>query len=195
MGRNLLSRGRVVVILSSDFAFLRANHTFELRDQSHFFADLYGLRAAPGAEFIEEATGVSFDSVFADEEFVGDLAIAETLRDQLQDFQLASGDTEVFQSLLVEGERLCNGHRNFLNDEHFLLFSQFQPEPDTETGEKGGDDPAIDLERVLDNQKAKLDQPEHDDQNPAAQAIDERMYERLSVHVKSDFTTIRVIRG
>src|ERR1041385_6775549 len=130
-------RARVVVILSDDFAFLRANHTFELRDESHFFSDLYCLSAAPGAEFVEEAARVSLDCVFADEEFVGDLAVAETLRDQLENFQLAPRDTEIFLSLLVESERLR--HRNFLDDENFLLLRQLQPEPDPETSEEGRD--------------------------------------------------------
>jgi hypothetical protein len=100
--RNLLSRSLAVVILSGDFTGLSENHTFELRDESHSFCDLYGLSAPPRAEFVEETTRVGFDSVFADEEFVGDLAVAEALRDQLEDFQLARGDAEIFQSLLVE---------------------------------------------------------------------------------------------
>jgi hypothetical protein len=84
--RNLLLPRRVVVILSDDFTALRENHTFELRDESHFFSDLYGLSAAPGAEFIEETARVGFDGVFADEEFVRDLAVAEALCNQLEDF-------------------------------------------------------------------------------------------------------------
>src|SRR5215470_14811619 len=78
--RNLVSETSFVVILSGDFTFLRANHTFELRDEPHFFSNLYGLSAAARAEFVEEPARVSFDGVFADEEFVGDLAVAEALR-------------------------------------------------------------------------------------------------------------------
>ena len=72
-----------------------------LWDQSHFFSDLYCLSAAPGAEFVEQTARVSLDGVFADEEFVGDLAVAEALGDQLEDLQLAPRDAEVFQSLLI----------------------------------------------------------------------------------------------
>src|SRR5689334_22102296 len=173
-------RARVVVILSDDFVFSSANHTFELRDESHFFSDLYCLSAAPRAEFVEEAARVSLDCVFADEEFVGDLAVAETLRDQLENFQLAPRDTEIFQALLVESEWL--GHRDFSDDENFFLVRQLQSKPDPETGEECGDESAIDLDRVLDDEEAKLDHPQHDDQDPAAQTVDERVDERLLFH-------------
>src|ERR671927_782311 len=98
--RNLLSRSRAVVILSGDFTDLSENHTFELRDESHFFCDLYGLSAPSRAELVEQATRMGLDGVFDNEEFVGDLAVAEALRNQLENFQLARGDAEIFQSLL-----------------------------------------------------------------------------------------------
>ena len=151
----------VVVILSDDFRVYAENHTFELRDYSHFFSDLYGLSAAPGAEFVEETARVGFDSAFADEEFVGDFAVAEALRDQLEDFQLAPRDAEILQSLLVESERLrgCR-HGNFLDDEDLLLFRELQAEPDPEASEERGNEPAVDLDRVLDDEEAKLNQLE-----------------------------------
>jgi hypothetical protein len=43
---------------------------------------------------------------------------------------------------------------------------------------------------VLANEKAKLDQLEHDDQDPAAQAVDEYVDDCLSIHVNSDFTLV-----
>src|SRR6185369_5422057 len=181
-------RARVVVILSDDFAFLRANHTFELRDESHFFSDLYCLSAAPRAEFVEEAARVSLDCVFADEEFVGDLAVTETLRDQLEDFKLAPRDAEIFQALLVERERLNRGHRNFFDDENFFLLRQLQSQPDPETSEECGDETAIDLYRVLDDEEAKLDHAQHDDQDPAAQTVDERVNNCLLLHRESIFS-------
>jgi hypothetical protein len=60
------------------------------------------------------------------------------------------------------------GHRDFLDDQDFLLFCDFETEPDAERGEEQGDESAVDLDRVLDDQETKLDQLEHDDQNPAA---------------------------
>src|SRR5689334_8178067 len=91
---------RGVVILSDDFACLRGKYYFRvntihrlhryfsahrddscLRDESHIFSDLNGLRAAFGAELVEEPARVGLDGVFADEEFVGDLAIAQAVSD------------------------------------------------------------------------------------------------------------------
>ena len=73
-----------------------------------------------------------------------------------------------------------DGH--FLDHDDFFLPGQLQPEPDPETGEHGGNEPAVDLDRMLDDEEAKLDQPEHDDQDPAAEAIDECVYERAILH-------------
>ena len=63
-----------------------------LRDEADLFADLYGLRAAFRAELVEETARVGLDCVFADEEFVRDLAVAETLGDELEDLEFAFGD-------------------------------------------------------------------------------------------------------
>ena len=134
-----------------------------LRNQPHLFPDLYGLSAALGAELVEEATRVSLDCVLADEEFVGDFAVAHALRDQFEDFQFASRDAEIFQSLFIQGEGLRRGDRNFLDDQDFLLFREFQPQPDAERGEDQRDESGINLDRVLDDQKLELDQLQHDD--------------------------------
>jgi len=188
--RNLLLRACVVVILSGDFTFLLTNHTFELRDESHFFSDLYGLSAAARAEFVEETARVGFDSVFTDEEFVGDLAVAETLCDQLEDLELTFRNAEILEALLIQGEGWCDcGHGDFFNNDDLRLFGQLQSEPDAESGEERGNEPAIDLDRVLGDEKAKLDQPEQDDQNPAAQAVDECVDKRLSLHRENRILT------
>ena len=166
----------VVVILSGDFEIWAQNHTFELRDKSHLLADLYGLSAASRAEFVEEPARVGFDSVFADEEFVGDFAITQPLCDQLEDFELPSRDAEIFESLFVEGERLGCGHSDFPNDHDFFLSGQLQPEPDTETGEKHRHEPPVNLDRMLDDEEAKLDQLEQDDQNPTGHTINDYLF-------------------
>jgi hypothetical protein len=44
---------------------------------------------------------------------------------------------------------------------------------------------------MLGDEKAKFDQPQHDDQNAAAQAIDECVDERLSLHARDSFTQRR----
>ena len=57
------------------------NTRWLLRNESHFFSDLNGLSASLGAELVEETARMSLDCVLADEEFVGNLAVAHPLRD------------------------------------------------------------------------------------------------------------------
>ena len=47
---------------------------------------------------------MGFDGVLADEEAVGDLAVAEALSDEGEDFELSGGDAEGVELDLVEGE-------------------------------------------------------------------------------------------
>ena len=47
---------------------------------------------------------MGLDGVLADEEAVGDLAVAEALSDEGEDFELAGGDAEGVELGLVEGE-------------------------------------------------------------------------------------------
>ena len=84
---------------------------------------------------------------------------------------------------------LWRGYRDFFNDDDLRLFGQLQAEPDAKAGEERGNEPAIDLDRVLGDKKAKLDQPEQDDQNPAAQAVDECVDKRLSLHSENRILT------
>ena len=69
-------------------------------EQPELLAAEDGLGAAGGAEFIEGAGAVGFDGVFGDEEVGGDLAIAEAVGNEGEDFELAGGDAE---GLLLEG--------------------------------------------------------------------------------------------
>src|SRR5689334_15165612 len=90
-----------------------------LRDEADLFADLHGLRAAFGAELVEEATRVGLDCVFADEELVRDLAVAETFGDERKDFEFAFGDAELSLLLFVEGERAGDWNGDLLDNLDF----------------------------------------------------------------------------
>ena len=160
-----------------------------LRDQPHFLSELYGLSAPPRVEFVEETARVGFDGVFADEEFAGDLTVAQALCDQFEDFEFATRDAEIFQALFVQTERQGSGYEHFLDDQDLLLFGDFETEPDTECGEDEGDESTIDLDRVRDDEKAKLNQPQDYDQHAAAEAVDQCVDERLSVHARGFYNS------
>src|SRR6185369_2493081 len=78
---------------------------------------------------------------------------------------------------------LWRGYRDFLNDQHLLLFRHLETEPDAESGEQQGNESTVNLERVFQDEKPILNQPEHNDQHSATQTVDQRMNERLFFHV------------
>jgi len=87
-----------------------------LREQAELFAALDGLGAAGGAEFVEGAGAVGLDGVFRDVELGGDLAVAEALGDQVEDFEFAGGDAEALLAGGVGGEGPRGGGLGW--DEH-----------------------------------------------------------------------------
>ena len=164
---------------------LAKNTTFELvslQNQSDLLSDLHRLSASLGAELVKETTRVGLDRVFADEEFLGDLPVAHSLSDQLQNLQFTFGDAKSFQPLLIQSKWLRRRQGNYLNDQHLFLSGQLETEPDSHSGEEQGNESAIDLERVLYDQKSKLNQLEQGDQNSATDSVDYTVYERLFPH-------------
>src|SRR6185369_3315107 len=132
-----------------------------------------------GAEFIEETARVGLHCILTDEKPVSYLAVAETLRDQLKDLKLAFGDAELSLLFFIDGERLGgdrHGHfpddLDFLQQHDLFLAREFESEPHAESREQGSDERAVDLDRMLDDEKAKLDQAQDDDQHAARDAID-----------------------
>ena len=110
-----------------------------LRDEAGGFGDLDGLGAAPGAELVEEAAGVGFDGVFADEEADGDFAVAESGGDEDEDFEFSRSDGELGEASFV-GDKGFGGLRgDFLDDDGRLFAGKSEAEPDAESGEEGGD--------------------------------------------------------
>src|SRR6476620_7916279 len=105
-----------------------------LRNQSQLFSHLYGLGSSSGAQLIEEPAGVGLYCVFADEELFGDLAVAQAVGNQFQNFQLARSDAEFAQSGLVQSKRPWR--RNLSNYYCFLVLGEPKSEPDAQPGEE-----------------------------------------------------------
>lgn len=64
------------------------------------------LGAALGAKFVEEAARVSLDRVLADEQAVGDFAVAESGGNEAKNFEFTRRDAEFVLTSLVDRERL-----------------------------------------------------------------------------------------
>ncbi len=111
-----------------------------------------GLGAAFGAQLIENAAAVRFHRILTDAEFFSDFAVAQALGDEFEDFDFAAGDSRMF----APGRRIYG-----------TGFSESQAEPDSERGEDGGDESAVDFDGVVDDQKSVLGPLEEGDQDAA----------------------------
>src|SRR5271165_1203733 len=148
-------------MLSGDFArgieksFVWVRHS---REEAESFADLHGLGAALGAELIKEAAGMGLDRVFADEEAVGDFAVAQSGGDEGKDFEFAGGDAQLGDASLVDGEW---GGGDFLDDDFgddffvddWLLPGEGLAQPNAERGKQGGNECAVDFQGMLDDEE------------------------------------------
>ena len=149
--------------------------------QPQFFAALDGLGAPRGSELVKGAGAVCLDRVFGNEKLGGDLAIAAAAGDQVENFELAWRDPE---SLLLRriGSEGFEG-RGFRRDEHFLHHDRFaddfatardtQPKPDAEGREHDGDERAVELDRVLDDDETVFGVLQGGDEEPADETEDE----------------------
>jgi hypothetical protein len=151
------------------------------RQEAKLFAELDGLGASAGAELVEDAAGVGLDGVFADEELSGNLAVAHALGDELKDFQLAGSDAEGFAPGLIDGEGSSGWdfdldfkrNRDFADDYGLAGTVEAVAQPDAEDGEDGGDEAGVELEGVLDDEKAVLAPFEEGDEETAGKSEDE----------------------
>ena len=92
-----------------------------LGNEAGGFGDLDGVGAAASAELVEEAAGMGFDGIFADEETGGYFPIAEAGGDEAEDFEFAGGDGELGEAGFVGDERLGGLGGNFLDDDGGLF--------------------------------------------------------------------------
>ncbi len=123
------------------------------------------------------------DGVFGNEKLRGDLAIAEAAGDQGEDFELACRDAEGLLVGRIRSEGFEGG--GFRGDKHFPHHDRFadgfsiardaETEPDAEGREEDGDERAVELDGVLDDDEAVFGVLEGGDQEAADEAEDEDM--------------------
>src|SRR5439155_23233510 len=90
-------------------------------------------------------------------------------------------DTGCLEPRLIAHERSRNGHaylapppnRHFTHDHGLARPRELEAEPDPEERERQRDDPAVDLERVLEDEKAVLDDLDRRDQGAAENAVED----------------------
>ena len=141
---------------------------------------------------------MGFDGVLADEEAAGDLAVAEALSDEAEDFELARGDAEGVELGLIEGEGgwRIGGDEDFAEHDLLAGFGELDAEPDAEDDKDDSDDGAIDFEGVLDDEELVLEPAENGDEDAADEAEDEDVAEDAALHLCwVDFTAVANARA
>jgi len=124
---------------------------------------------------------VCLDGVFGNEKLRGDLAIAEAAGDQGEDFELSRRDAEGMLVGRIGSEGFEGG--GFRGDQHFPHHGRFadgfatardaEAEPDAEGREEDGDERAVELDGVLDDDEAIFGVLEGGDEEAADETEDE----------------------
>jgi hypothetical protein len=84
-------------------------------------------------------------------------------------------------------ERARYRHRNFLDDYRRLLSGERLPEPDPESGKQAGDQRAVDLHRMLDDQEAVLRQFQDRNEHAAAHAVEQDVAHCATAQTRGGF--------
>jgi hypothetical protein len=126
---------------------------------------------------------VCLDGVFGDEKLRGNLAIAETAGDQGKDFELACRNAEGLLLGLIGSEGFEDG--GLRGDKHFPYHNRFaygfatarnaEAQPNTEGREENGDERAVELHGVLDDDEAVFGVLEGGDEQAADETEDDDM--------------------
>jgi hypothetical protein len=168
-----------------DFRGMERKSCFRMtrsRQEAEFFAALDGLGAAGGSELVEGAGTVCLDGVFGNEKLRGDLAIAEAAGDQGEDFELACRDAEGLLVGRTGSEGSEGGGKHFSHyhrfADGFAAARDAEAEPDAEGREEDGDERAVELDGVLDDDEAVFGVLESGDE----QAADETEDEDVALH-------------
>src|SRR5258707_8088071 len=94
------------------------------------------------------------DRVLAHKKLPRDFAVAHPFRDQFKDLKLAPRDAQVLSFLVVRREGFRSPDRDFLHNGPLPPSSQLAAKPDTKNRKRRRDQSAINLYRMLDDQKA-----------------------------------------
>ena len=116
------------------------------------------LGAAGSSELVESTGTVRFDGVFGNEKLRGDLPIAHSAGDEGEDFEFARCDAKVLLLRCIGGKRFggagLRGNMHFFHYDGFATTGDAETEPDAEGREENGDQRAVKLYGMFDDDKA-----------------------------------------
>lgn len=76
----------------------------------------------------------------------------------------------------MHGNLYFNRYRHFPHNHGLARTREFESEPDAEAGKQCRDKTAVNLERMLENEKAVLDEIERGNQRPTKDAVNENCF-------------------
>src|SRR6185503_7821398 len=154
-------------------------------DQPRVFRVLNSLGSTFRRQLVEQPAGVCLDGVLAHEQSFGDFTIAESRCDRFQDLELAWSDAKSFDLCVVPDEWSCNRHGNFADNDFRARLREPEAQPDPERGKDERDQPSVDLERVLYDEKAVLDEFENDDEHAAQNSVEQNRSSHDAILMRS----------
>src|SRR5436190_20028243 len=86
------------------------------RNQSKFFPYLHRLSSSFCAQLVKESARMRLHCVLADEELLGNLAIAHAIGNQREYFEFASGNTQLAKFSFIQCKR--RGNRDVSKDDY-----------------------------------------------------------------------------
>src|SRR5579863_3168081 len=116
---------------------------------------------------------MGLDGVLADEKLLRNFAVAHTLSNQGKDVHFAGSDAEGLALAGIGGEGGIRRCRSLGSRGRLVRAGQFKAEADTENGKGYGDQPSVDLEGMLDDQKTVLHPFQCGNQEAAGKTVDQ----------------------
>src|SRR5882762_2765351 len=97
---------------------------------------------------------MGLDRVLAHIKLPSDLAIAHASGDQFKDLKLPPRNTQILAFSLIRDEWFPSPDRDFLHNDPLPRSSQLTAKPDTKNRKRRRDQSAVNLHRMLDDQKS-----------------------------------------
>lgn len=152
-----------------------------LRNKAQLLSPLHGLRSALRAQLSEHAVRVRFHGILAHKHACGDFPIAQTVGDQCQDLQFPRRQPQRRNLSLISLEGLRGGHQN-LPDYDLRHRNSGAPareevsKPQSQRRKHGGYQRAVDLDGMLNDNPAILNELQRSDEQTAQQSVREYVF-------------------
>lgn len=136
---------------------------------------LDGLRPPLHIQLREQILVVRFDRAQGNENLFRDFFVAESLRHQVQNFQLALADFQLFNQGSIRNKIFVPGDVHFFFHHHrlHLRLRKFQSEPYPQGRKQHRNGADVNLVRMLVDDEPQLEPPEQEQEHRQAEGVEE----------------------